>query len=305
MQILGFLVLLAPPLLAAGSTVSDARAAGAARDFATGERLITEYRVQNGITPELLEALSWLGRGALAAKDYDKADGYAAETRKLALDALKTRALDAEKHLPLALGASIEVQAHVMSGHGERAEAVRFLRRELKTYYDTSIRTRIQKNINLLSLEGKPAPALEIGQWLGSMPLPASALKGRPVLLFFWAHWCGDCKRQGPVLAKIMQSYGGEGLVVMGPTQRYGYAERGQDATPEQELKYIERIRQQFYGNLQDMAVPVSEENFRNYGASTTPTLVLADRDGIVRLYPPGNLSSEELDAQVRKVMGK
>jgi thioredoxin-related protein len=47
------------------------------------------------------------------------------------------------------------------------------------------------------------------------------------------------------------------------------------------------------------MPAPVSEENFRNYGASTTPTLVLIDRNGIVKMFHPGNLSLPELKAQL------
>ena len=46
----------------------------------------------------------------------------------------------------------------------------------------------------------------------------------------------------------------------------------------------------------------MSEENFRRYGASTTPTLVLIDRAGIVRLYP-GAMTYEELRPLVAKLM--
>jgi thioredoxin-related protein len=52
------------------------------------------------------------------------------------------------------------------------------------------------------------------------------------------------------------------------------------------------------------MPVPVSEENFKVYGASTTPTLVLIDRRGVVRLYHPGNLSYEELAAKLESILG-
>jgi thioredoxin-related protein len=48
------------------------------------------------------------------------------------------------------------------------------------------------------------------------------------------------------------------------------------------------------------MTVPVSEENFREWGASTTPTVVLIDRTGVVRLYHPGRMTYEELAAAVR-----
>ena len=155
---------------ACAGVIQDVRQAIAKDDFALGEKYINDYRAQNGVTAEMLEALSWLGRGSLAAKRYDKADAYAAQTRKLSLEMLKKRPLDADNYLPIALGASIEVQGHVLAARGERSGAVEFLQREVETYRNTSIRTRIQKNINLLSLEGKPAPALAMKEWLGSRP---------------------------------------------------------------------------------------------------------------------------------------
>ena len=278
---------------AGAGVIQDVRQAIARNDFGLGEAHIASYRTQNGVTAEMLEALSWLGRGALAAKQYDKADAYAEQTRKLSLEMLKTRPLDQDKFLPIALGASMEVQAHVMAARGERSRAVEFLQREVAAYRDTSIRTRLQKNINLLSLEGKPAPPLEMKEWIGGKPQPLASLKGKPLLLFFWAHWCGDCKYQSPILTRLKQDY--PALVIIGPTQRYGYAARGEDATPAEEVKYIESIRKQHYGALAEMTVPVSDENFKNYGASTTPTIVLVDRSGTVRLYHPGKMTYEEL----------
>ena len=103
------------------------------------------------------------------------------------------------------------------------------------------------------------------------------------------------------MLARLAQEFGPKGLVILSPTQRYGYAARGQEVTPQEELTYIDRVRQQYYS---DMAVPVSEENFKNYGSSTTPTLVLIDRQGIVRLYRPGRMSYEELAALVARMVG-
>src|SRR5260370_8865716 len=182
------------PVRAAEATapdiVGDVRAAIAQKNLALGESLIQRYQAGQGVTPEMIEALSWLGRGALAAGQLDPADGYAERTRELALEQLSHRKLDAEPHLPLALGASIDVQAQVMARRGERGEAVAFLRRELKAYWPTSIRARIQKNIHLLSLEGKPAPALDVREWLGPKPGPLDRLRRQPLILFFWAHWC-------------------------------------------------------------------------------------------------------------------
>jgi thiol-disulfide isomerase/thioredoxin len=240
----------------------------------------------------------------LAAKNFDAAEKYAAETKKLAIAQLKMAKLDTnpDADLPVALGAAIEVEGQSLAARGRRGEAVEYLKEQLAAYRDTSIRTRIQKNINLLSLEGKPAPALEMKTLLGPKSPALASLKGKPVLLFFWAHWCGDCKREVEVIARLREQYASKGLVVIGPTQRYGYADRGRDVGPEEELAYIEKVRQQFYANLPDMPAPVSEENFRNYGASTTPTLVLIDRKGMVNLFHPGTLTFEELKTRIDRL---
>jgi thiol-disulfide isomerase/thioredoxin len=288
---------------ARGSIVTDVRAALGRGDFPSAEAVLERYKAQNGVTPEMLEAYSWLGRGALQTRRYDQAESYAAKTMKLVNEQLGKRKLDAETHLPIALGAAIEVEAQVMAARGERDQAILYLNKELQTYRNTSIRDRIQKNINLLSLEGKPAPALQMTQWLGPKPPVPASIKGKPVLLFMWAHWCGDCKAEVPIVARVRQEYAAKGLVVIGPTQHYGYAEKGRDVGREEELRYIEQIRQRFYAPLIDMPVPVSEENFRVYGVSTSPTLVLIDRRGVVNMYHPGAMTYEELSARVGKVI--
>jgi thiol-disulfide isomerase/thioredoxin len=283
------------------NVITDVREAVARNNFALGDSVIQKYRAGQRVTPEMIEALSWLGRGALAARKLDRAESYAKETHRLALEELKKRPLDAENHLPIALGAAIEVEAQVLNQRGDRSGAVAFLGTELAAYKATSIRTRIQKNIHLLSLEGKLAPALEEREFLGAAPTPLASLRGKPVVLFFWAHWCGDCKADVPILARLMQTYGPRGLLLVAPTQLYGFTAAG-DATPESETRYIEEVRKQFYAPLAGMPVPLSVANFDKYGCSTTPTLVLLDANGIVRLYHPGAMTYDALAARVKLV---
>jgi len=230
----------------APNLVAEVRAAIARQDLTEGERLIAAQRASTGVTPIVMEAISWLGRGALAAGQLDRAEGYARQAYDLAQAALKTRGVDDEPRLPTALGASIEVLSQAGAKRGARSEAVTFLREELNRWGGTSIARRIQKNLNLLSLEGMRAPALDFTEQVGP-PLPdLFALRGKVVLLFFWAHWCGDCKTQAPVLARLLD----------------------------------------------------------RYGVSTTPTLVLVNREGLVRLYNPGPMTEEALDPHVRRALG-
>ena len=291
------------PSAQAASIVKEVRSAIAANDFALAGRTLTAYRAANGITPEMLEALSWMGRGALAAKDLDSAERYARETYQLATAQLQSRPLDQEPRLPIALGAAIEVLGHADAERGARTEAVAFLRKELGTYKGTSIEKRIQKNINLLSLEGQPVPVIDVAEYLGPKPPAMAALKGKVVLMFFWAHWCGDCKQQAPILAELANKYRDQGLVIFAPTQRFGYVAGGKPASAEEELRYIDQVRQASYPVLTGQPVPVSEANHVRFGVSTTPTLVLVDRAGIIRLYHPGRMPLEQLDPRVRALL--
>jgi thiol-disulfide isomerase/thioredoxin len=125
------------------------------------------------------------------------------------------------------------------------------------------------------------------------------------VLLFFWAHWCGDCKAEAPIITQLRSEYAANGLKVIGPTRLYGYTAQLEHASPADELQYIEAVRRRFYSGLLDMPVPVSKYNFEVYGASTTPTLVLLDRAGKVAWYHPGAVPYAELRGEIEKVVAR
>jgi thiol-disulfide isomerase/thioredoxin len=138
---------------------------------------------------------------------------------------------------------------------------------------------------------------------LGAALPAAAALKGSPVLLFFWAHWCGDCKAEAPIIAQLRSEYAPKGLKVIGPTRFYGYTAQIEHARQSDELQYIDAVRHRFYSGLLDMPVPISKANFDAYGASTTPTLVLLDRAGKVAWYHPGAVAYDQLRSEIEKMV--
>ncbi len=285
--------------------VDDVRIALMQNNFSGAESALNSYRSQQGVTAEYLEASSWMARAALDQREYDQAAAYAKQTQSQAQELLKQRSLDAEPHLPIALGAALEVQSQVLAARGQRTQAVALLQTALQTYGNTSIQARLQKNLNLLALTGKVAPALKGTEFLGAkLPLPAQ-LKGSPVLLFFWAHWCADCKAEAPIITQLRLEYAAKGLKVIGPTRLYGYTAQLEHASASDEMQYIDAVRHRFYSGLLDMPVPVSKYNFDTYGASTTPTLVLVDRAGKVAMYHPGALQYAELRAEIEKVVAR
>src|SRR5258708_10879551 len=207
--------------------------------------------------------------------------------------------------MPIAMGARIEVEAPVLAARGKPTQASAVLQTALHTFGSTSIAARLQKNLNLLSFEGRPAPGLRAEQFLGSKPPTLAQLKGSAVLFFFWAHWWPDCKAEAPIITQLRTEFAPKGLAVVGPTRLYGYTAQVEHAAPSDELAYIDAVRHRFYAGLLDMPVPISKYNFDMYGASTTPTLVLLDRTGKVAMYHPGALPYEQLKAEIEKVVAR
>ena len=178
-------VLLVSTLAFAGIT-DDVRDRLARHDLAGAEAELQGYRTHQGVSADYLEALSWMARANLSAQQLDQAETYAKQTESLSRPLLLKRPLDAEPHLPIAVGAALEVQAQVLAARGRQTEAVALLRHSLVTYRNTSIQPRLQKNLNLLSLSGQPAPALRVVQYLGpkaASTFPTGRLSGAALFL--------------------------------------------------------------------------------------------------------------------------
>ena len=254
---------------------------------------------------EWLEAMSWVARAGAIGGDWEQAADYSERTLEACETLLDKKPLgdDPQAPFPIALGAAIETLSKTFVAMGDRGRAVTFLREELARYEGSAIETRLNKNLLSLDLAGKPMPRLTTGDWLGANRFDSADLRGKVALFFFWAHWCSDCRAQKPILQELERRYGGRGFRVVAPTQLYGYISRGTPSKPDDERAYIEKTQVARHPLLRGVPVPLSSENFVEFGVSTTPTLVLVDREGIVRLYHPGSMDRDELVREIEAIL--
>ena len=296
----GALVLAAalhPAQALAGDLVRGVRGKLSAGDLASGQAAVEAYRKASGVDAEYLDAVGWLARGAQMLGRADLAAGYVAELR---------REIPSEKPgLLVPLGAAIEVEGKLRLGRDGRGAAIAFLEGELARAKDTALRSRIRKSLDLLTLEGQPAPEIAVAAHVGPAPRTLAGLKGRPVLLFLFARWCGDCKAEAPALARLAATYAPRGLAVVAATRLYGPGDDATPATPAEEMGLVEKTWRESYPGLEAVPVVVDTETMVRFGASATPTYVLVDRAGTVRLYAPTRLAESELARRVEELLAE
>ena len=162
---------------------------------------------------------------------------------------------------------------------------------------------KLQRKQKQLRFQGEVAPEISVVKWIEQAPLRISDLRGRVVLLDFWASWCGPCLAAFPHLREWQEKYKNRGLVILGITKYYGHG-NGKELTPVEELGFLERFKKQ-HNLTYGVAVADTENNHRSYGVSVIPTAILIDRQGIIRLMTTGSGGGNEteISATIEKLL--
>ncbi len=133
---------------------------------------------------------------------------------------------------------------------------------------------------------GKLAAAFTLSDLKG-VKRALAAHKGKVVLLDFWATWCGPCRREMPIIARMHEKYAARGLVVYG----VNCSESGAKAKA-----FVDKYGYRFPILLdRDGAVQ------NHYGITAIPTVFVIDRKGIVRAHMIGGRSEDDLVAALTK----
>jgi thiol-disulfide isomerase/thioredoxin len=161
----------------------------------------------------------------------------------------------------------------------------------------------LENSARQLDMIGKRAPGFEFTRFYNSEPLTLDDLRGKVVMIDFWANWCTPCKRAFPAMKELYADLKDEGFVILGVTSLQGRFSDGEiresELEPERELDLTESLIER-YGMTWPIAFSSETVFYPDYGVTGIPTFAIIDKKGVVRMIQVGSGHEEA----VRRIVG-
>jgi thiol-disulfide isomerase/thioredoxin len=193
--------------------------------------------------------------------------------------------------------AALQLYAATLTG-----AAKDFIKKEQQDY----ITDRFRHRDLAYRLLGGPAVELPVAdKWFPGEARSLASMKGKVVLLDFWAMWCAPCIEAFPDLKEWHDTFAADGFEILGLTRYYG-SDYGYPADHPGELQLLKGFRQK-NALPYDMVVGDGQEMQILYGAMNLPTAVIIDRKGIVRYVETGTSKYRlsEMRAMIMKLLAE
>lgn len=140
-------------------------------------------------------------------------------------------------------------------------------------------------------LVGHPAADFTISVWNGTpgQTLSLASLRGKPVVVNFWASWCDNCQTEQYVLSQAWAKYQGRGVVFVGVAFQDKQAD-GAAFLADRKVPY-------------PAGAPVSVRTPIDYAVTGVPETVFIGRDGRVVSKTPGAIDDVTLDQSIQAIL--
>lgn len=156
----------------------------------------------------------------------------------------------------------------------------------------------------LFGTRARPAPEIEVKDWIDQKPTTLAAERGRVVLLDFWATWCAPCQAALPAMSDWQRRFKDRGLTIIAFTQYHDETVDGRPVKTKREQDALRNFRR---ANRLPFGVAAAESltTAARYNVTTIPAAVLIDRRGVVRYLNVGSNDDElkELEQMIVKLL--
>jgi len=136
------------------------------------------------------------------------------------------------------------------------------------------------------ALEGKPMPAINVADWVNGQVKPED-MKGKVVIVDFYATWCGPCMAAIPHNNELLKKYKDKGLVIVGVCTSSRGQEKMEQNAKDKGIEY-------------PVARDPDQKSANAWQVHYYPTYAIVDRKGVVRII---GLQPDHVESVVKKLL--
>lgn len=141
---------------------------------------------------------------------------------------------------------------------------------KVESFPDSWFYSGARRPQKLRDLEGTRPTNIEAAEWIGTAPAKLRDLRGKVVVVDFWATWCGPCVRAIPKNIEMVKAHADDGLVFIGVHDARRGWDRADTMVKSTGINY-------------PVALDKDGKSAKAFNLSFWPTYVVIDREGVIR----------------------